>query len=162
MWESMMGKSITGPGLQPFASASADAAPSRPPVRSPRRRGDRKLSQAPAHALQHRGFRSFDLLEIGERFGKTRARHDRDAVAIADDDIAGRDRAAAADDGQADRARAAPAWRIRRNAHRIDRQAQRLEIGEVAHEAVGDEAGHAAIARDAEQKISGYGGASKA
>ena len=54
----------------------------------------------------------------------------------------------AADDRQADRARSAPLRRIRRDAHGEDRHADRFEIVEVAHQAVGDEAGDAAVARD--------------
>src|SRR5580704_7821193 len=98
MWESMMGKSIT--------SLASNHPPSRSALRSPRRGGDGKFSQSFAHALQHRRFGRLDLLEIGERFDKTRARHDHDAVAIADHQVAGGDRRAAADDRQADRTRA--------------------------------------------------------
>ena len=77
-----------------------------------------------------------------------RARNDDHAVAVADHHVARGDRHAAADDRQADRAGPAPLRRIRRDAHGEDRQADRFEVVEVAHQAVGDEARGAAIARD--------------
>ena len=151
MWESMTGKSI-------MLVSSRLLFPSG----SSWRREERHVLQAAAHALQHRRFRRLDPLEIGERLADPRAGHADDAVAVGDDDVARGDGAAAADDRQADRPGPAPARRIRRHAHREDGHAERLEIDEVAHHAVGDEADDAAIPGDAEQEIADDRGAGEA
>src|SRR5271165_5770612 len=117
MWESMTGKLImpTPPTLARKIRRAAP--PSRAVVAPPRGDANRKFSQPPAHQLQHRGLRRVHPLEIGERWGKARARNDDHAVAIADDHVAGGDRRAAADDRQAHSAGTALARRIRTDAH---------------------------------------------
>src|SRR5271163_2331381 len=107
MWESMMGKSIIAAGPSPCANACGRVAlwPADP---SQARNLDGQIFQASAHALERRGFGSFDALETVERRRDAGARNDHDAVAIADHHIAGGDRNAAADDRQADRSWTAP------------------------------------------------------
>src|ERR1700722_6722311 len=146
MWESMMGKSITPGASLPLNPVTARASPSA----NAAQRGDldRQLFQSAAHALQRRRLHGFDALEILERLLDTRTRDNDDAVAVADHHIARGDRHAATDNRQADRARSAPLRRIRRRAHGESWQADCFEVVKVTHEAVGDEARGAAIARD--------------
>jgi hypothetical protein len=82
-------------------------------------------------------------------------RHDDDAVAIADHDIAGFGGDAAERNREPNRPRPVARRRIRREAGAINREADRKDPDKVAHRAVGDEPGNAAIARHAEQQIDG-------
>src|SRR5579871_232365 len=146
----MMGKSIMEGLPQPRANALERLASS--PADSPQRRNfDGQVFQAATHTLERRGFSGLDLFETLERRGDAGARHDHNAIAIADYDIAGGDRNAPADNREPDGPRAASLRRIRRDAHRIDRKADRFEVGEVAHKTVGDETGGSSVACDPNQ-----------
>ena len=63
---------------------------------------------------------------------------------------------------KADRARTVAGRRVGRDAGAIDRQPDRLDAGDVAHQAVGHEAGDALVARHAEQQVAGHRGAGEA
>src|ERR1700691_2003084 len=155
MWESMMGKSIT-PNASFLQTLSLRGLPSADPLE--RGHFDREFFQSRAHTLQRRSLRGFDAVEILERLLDARMRDDDDAVAVADHDIARGDRHAPANDRKADRARSAPLRRIRRDPHGESWNADLFEVLEIAHQAVGNEARDAAVARDIHQEISGHGG----
>ena len=109
-----------------------------------RRRGPPRPSAPPCAAT---------VGELGDDLGGALARHDRDAVLVADEDVAGVDGHAADDDRKADLARPVLERRVRRQAAREDRHADLVDAVDVAHHAVGDAGDDALVARHAEQDV---------
>jgi hypothetical protein len=124
--------------------------------------GEWNFFQPASNALQHGRFRGFDSFKPGKRFRDASARHDDDAVAVANNYVAGRHEPPAADDGQADAARPAFAGRVRDDSPGKDWKAKRFEIDKIANQTIGHKAGGTAIAGNPEQQVANHGGASKA
>ena len=94
--------------------------------------------------------------------GDDLARHDDDAVGIADDHISRDDRRAGADDGNVDAAGTVFGRPLRRHRLRPDWKTQSGDLDSVAHTGVDDQAGHALRAARfgqqlAEHAVGGFG-----
>ena len=88
MWKIDDGK-IDHPPSPPIRRKTPRRCPSGARCRAAaRRRRPEALSSPPRTLIQHRGSPRLDPLEIGERFGKARARNDDHAVAIGVDHVA--------------------------------------------------------------------------
>src|SRR5207248_1187880 len=96
-------------------------------------------------------------LEAGEQLGSDDLGDDDDAGGITDDQVAGVDDDAAAADGIVDLAGTAVQGADRRGAAREDGEIELADVGEVADEAVHDEAGCAAVLGLGGDQVAEYG-----
>src|SRR5262249_27244070 len=176
-WSSLMSKSTTSapvdcsraPNTDPMAPAPIT--PTRialslvdevDAVRGKDRCHEARLPEPTLHRLQHLRLAGAHVGEPRQHGADLGPRHDDDPIGIADHDVAGGHWHSTADHRQADCAWSVAGGRVRRNARCKAGEGERLDVGDVARQPIGDERHSAAVLRDAQQQIADDGAAGEA